>query len=43
MGMPHNLVFNSILEMAVFGGFQDPLEGSWGDWLGQKYKKYRNF
>ena len=30
--MPHNLVFGSTPEMTVLGGFQDPSEGSWGDW-----------
>jgi len=30
--MPHNLVFCSTPELTVFGWFQDPLEGSWGDW-----------
>ena len=37
--MPHNLVFGLTLEMTALGGFQDPFEGSWGDWLGCIYKK----
>ena len=36
---PHRLVFGLTPEKTAFGGFQDPSEGSWGDWKGQKTKK----
>ena len=41
--IPHNLVFGLTPEKTVFEGFQDPLEVSWGDWWGQKYKNFKHF